>query len=163
MAISTKKVIWRNLHIYKNLLEKHFHYLLQFLSETIMQFWKSLMTKEREKYDMIEWTEFHKKYDIINNCDQIHFLCKQTSLSAHNSVSLLWDGFTFWWEFRTVQKTLKSVKTLDKNLQNQLLHPNFDLQMYQIKKEKIMLHWEKNLTWKWNFRNVCEGSPAEVV
>ena len=24
-------------------------------------------------------------------------------------------------------------------------------------------HWEKNVTWMWNFRNLCEGSPAEVV
>ena len=42
--------------------------------------------------------------------------------AMHNSVSLLWDGFTFWWDLRTVQKSLKSVKTLAKSLTNHLLH-----------------------------------------
>ena len=56
------------------------------------------------------------------------------SLIKHNSVSLLWDGFTFWWDLWTVQKSLKSVKTLGKSLTNHLLHFSFDLQMNQIKK-----------------------------
>ena len=25
------------------------------------------------------------------------------------------------------------------------------------------LHWEKNLTWQWNFPNLCGGCPAQVV
>ena len=56
--------------------------------------------------------------------------------AMHNSVSLLWDGFTFWWDLRTVQKSLKSVKTLAKSLTNHLLYSSFDLRFNQIKRKK---------------------------
>ena len=46
---------------------------------------------------------------------------KLKNAERHYSVSLFWDGFTFWWILRTVQKSWKSVKTLGKSLTNHLL------------------------------------------
>ena len=27
----------------------------------------------------------------------------------------------------------------------------------------FVAHWEKNLTWMWNIRNMCGGSAAQIV
>ena len=46
-------------------------------------------------------------------------------------------------------------------MQSKRPRPHWDILLSEV--VFLDLHWEKNLTWMWNFRNLCEGSPAEVV